>query len=1033
METFLQEILFNRKKTFLFFCTLVMSLLISISGFSQSAGWVQKQSLYISALPQTEAVGFSIGSKGYVGLGSNPIALNPGTTQNDFWEFDPVTNVWTQKANYPGAGGPGAVGFSIGGKGFVGTGSAQSGFWAYDPVSNIWTQKSDVPGGIRTDAVGFSISGKGYIGTGSDKTGPTDLFGYKFKKDFYEYDPAVDTWTKKSDFPGSARSKAIGINIGNKGYVGLGQDSTDTLQKDFWCYDPIHDAWNKKTDFPSGARYGAAAFSIGGFGYVGTGSTYLSYALERNNNDFYQYDTATDSWSANFGFPGPFRKNAVGFSIGNKGYVGTGEISQDLVNTPLTQGPLYDFYEFDPSGSVWTRKANLGGESRTGAVGFSIGANGYVGGGVIAGALIFKNDLWEYDPSTNLWSKKYGTDNGSGLQNQTGFAIGNMGFIGGGSYYTGGGRYQYYGGVGEYDPNSNSIVSIANFPAATRSYAAGFSIGNKGYFGAGISGLGGTVFLNDFWEYDQQTNVWTQKADFPGQPGNTGGFNIGSKGYLFGSGFWEYDPALNSWKQKANPPAGTFPPGLGYLGFGIGNKGYAFTGNGFQVYDPATDTWTKTVDFPDPDGAGVAFSIGNKGYAGFGNDNHLWEFNPAESGIETSVTTNSFCSSAPFPVPFFALGVYNPDNIFTAQLSDSSGNFANPVLIGSVSATSSDSIQATIPNNIRPGSAYRIRVVSSSPAITGSDNGFNLTIGLLILPKAQNKTIYLNADGQASLSPEDITPGSLTYCTPLTLSLDKSAFDCSKLGINPVVLTASDGNGMIVRDTVQINVLDTIPPVISNVSLKLNRPEHLNARQHMILTINYQTADNCATPATSLSVSGNNTQNSSSPDWSIIDNHHILLDIKSVNPWTGHSGKQEKIGIYLLSITATDASGNKTTTRVKFPLVPGFLGGHLPELIWPNESVDSNSMNLSPEDATLGLMVNAMPNPTRNYFSLMIQSNSDQRVTVLVTDMLGRLVESRSNVSANGTIQLGYEYGPGTYFLKIIQGAEQHIVKLIKQ
>ncbi len=1023
MESFLQEILFNRKKALLFSCALVLSLLISFSVFSQSAGWVQKQSLYISALPRTDAVSFSIGNKGYIGLGSN---------QKDFWEFDPVTNVWTQKANYPGAGGSGAVGFSTGGKGFVGTG-AQYDFWEFDPVSNNWTQKADVPGGIRTDAVGFSISGKGYIGTGSNQTGPAQIFGITYKADFYEYDPVADAWTKKSDFPGTARTKAIGINIGNKGYVGLGQGS-DSLQNNFWCYDPANDAWNKKADFPWGARWGAAAFSIGGFGYVGTGSTYpFGNSLERNNNDFYQYDTATDSWSANIGFPGVFRKNAVGFSIGNKGYVGTGEISQDIVSTPLTQGPLYDFYEFDPSGSVWTRKANLGGESRTGAMGFSIGANGYLGGGRIASAFTFKNDLWEFDPSTNSWSKKYGTDDGTGLQNQTGFAIGNRGFIGGGSYYTGGGRYQNYGGVGEYDPASNNLVPMASFPAPARSYGAGFSIGNKGYFGAGISGLGGTEFLNDFWEYDQQTNVWTQKADFPGLPGNTGGFSIGSKGYLNGSGFWEYDPALNTWKQKANPLAGAYPPGVGYLGFGIGNKGYAFTNNGVQVYDPATDTWTKTADFPDPDGAGVAFSIGNKGYAGFGNDNHFWEFTPAESGIETSVTTNSFCSSSPFPVPFFAFGVYNPDNIFTAQLSDSSGNFANPLVIGSLPATSSDTIQATIPNNIRPGSAYRIRVVSSSPAITGSDNGINLTIGIPILSKAQNKTIYLNADGQASLSPEDITSGSLTDCTPLNLSLDKSGFDCSTLGINPVVLTVSNGNGMILRDTVQINVLDTIPPVVSNVSLRLNRPENLHARQNMILTINYQVADNCATPGISLSVSGNNTQNSNGPGWTIIDNHHILLDMNSANPWTGNSGRQDKMGIYLFSITATDASGNKTTTRLKFPLLPAFLNGRLPELIWPNESVDSIPMNLLPKDATIGLIVQTMPNPTRNYFNLIIQSNSNQGVTVLVTDLLGIIVESRTNVSANGTIQLGHEYSPGTYFLKIIQGDEQKTVKLIKQ
>jgi N-acetylneuraminic acid mutarotase len=1019
METLLQEILFNRKKISIFSCVIALTLLISFSCIAQSAGWVQKQALYLSALPRTDAVGFSIGNKGYIGLGSN---------QKDFWEFDPVTNVWTQKANYPGAANSGAVGFSIGSKGFVGTGSAQYDFWEYDPVSNNWTQKADVPGGIRTDAVGFSISGKGYIATGSDKTGPTQLFGYKYKNDFYEYDPAADVWTKKSDFPGSARTKAIGINIGNKGYVGLGQGS-DSLQNDFWCYDPAKDAWNKKADFPWGARYGAAGFGIGGFGYVGTGSTYLNgNGPERNNNDFYQYDTATDSWSGNIGFPGVIRVNAVGFSIGNKGYIGTGEINQDIPNPPLSRGPLLDFYEFDPAGSVWTKKANLGGGTRTGAVGFGIGGKGYVGTGY---DLAYKNDFWEYDTSTNAWSQKADLP-ALGREFATGFSIGNKGYIGGG---VNGGVERTSGWMSdfwEYDPVLNSWNSKAIIPGLPRQNAAGFSIGHKGYLGTGIFRASE---MSDFWEYDPATDGWTRKADFGGGiTGIASGFSIGSKGYMCGgeltTGFWEYDTTADTWTQKANLAGGS---GVFKNGFSIGNKGYGFTGNEVQVYDPVTDTWTKTADFPDPDGAGVAFNIGNNGYAGFGNDNHFWEFTLAESGIKTSVTSNSFCSSSPFLVPFFAFGVYNPDNIFTAQLSDSSGSFANPLVIGSLPATSSDTIQATIPNNIRPGSAYRIRVVSSSPAITGSDNGINLSIGLPILSKAQNKTIYLNADGQASLSPEDITSGSLTSCTPLNLSLDKSGFDCSTLGINPVVLTASDGNGIILRDTVQINVLDTIPPVVSNVRLILNRPENLHARRDMILTINYQVADNCATPGISLSVSGNNTQNSNGPGWTIIDNHHILLDMNSANPWNGNSGRQHKIGIYLFSITATDASGNKTITRLKFPLLPVFLNSRIPELIWPNESVDSIPMNLLPEDATIGLMVRTMPNPTWNYFSLIIQSNSNQGVTVLVTDLLGRIVESRTNVSANGTIQLGHEYRPGSYFLKIIQGDEQKTVKLIKQ
>jgi Secretion system C-terminal sorting domain len=70
-------------------------------------------------------------------------------------------------------------------------------------------------------------------------------------------------------------------------------------------------------------------------------------------------------------------------------------------------------------------------------------------------------------------------------------------------------------------------------------------------------------------------------------------------------------------------------------------------------------------------------------------------------------------------------------NVFTAQLSNSVGSFASPVNIGSIGATGSGSIQATIPVGTPGGAGYRIRVVSSNPTvIVGSDNGSNLTVNV---------------------------------------------------------------------------------------------------------------------------------------------------------------------------------------------------------------------------------------------------------------------------------------------------------------
>jgi hypothetical protein len=69
--------------------------------------------------------------------------------------------------------------------------------------------------------------------------------------------------------------------------------------------------------------------------------------------------------------------------------------------------------------------------------------------------------------------------------------------------------------------------------------------------------------------------------------------------------------------------------------------------------------------------------------------------------------------------------------VFTAQLSDASGSFASPTNIGTVvsNASGSQSISATIPAGISGGTNFRIRVRSTNPNSTGTDNDDDFSIG----------------------------------------------------------------------------------------------------------------------------------------------------------------------------------------------------------------------------------------------------------------------------------------------------------------
>lgn len=117
----------------------------------------------------------------------------------------------------------------------------------------------------------------------------------------------------------------------------------------------------------------------------------------------------------------------------------------------------------------------------------------------------------------------------------------------------------------------------------------------------------------------------------------------------------------------------------------------------------------------------------------------VWFYDlPRNITVDAPLST-TLCPGATVPVHYTRTGSFNqgsfllPANVFRAQLSDASGSFDAPVVIGSVTSNQSGTINATIPLNTPAGSGYRIRVVATSPGHTGNDNGFDLAIGALPL------------------------------------------------------------------------------------------------------------------------------------------------------------------------------------------------------------------------------------------------------------------------------------------------------------
>jgi len=217
------------------------------------------------------AIAFTINGKGYFGIG-----YNGKEKLKDFWEFDPTTNSWTRKADFGGSARYGAVGFALLNKGFIGTGddgSENRDFWEYDPALDQWSQIASVGGSKRQDAMTFTINDKAYVCGGTNNG--------VYLTDLWQFDPQSGEWTQKGDIDANddwtiKRSGACAFTLGSKSYICLGYYSTG-IRNDVWEYDPTADTWTRKYDFEGTGRQKAVSFVVNNHAYIALGksSTYF--------------------------------------------------------------------------------------------------------------------------------------------------------------------------------------------------------------------------------------------------------------------------------------------------------------------------------------------------------------------------------------------------------------------------------------------------------------------------------------------------------------------------------------------------------------------------------------------------------------------------------------------------------------------------------------------------------------------------------------------------------------------------------------
>lgn len=201
---------------------------------------------------------------------------------------------------------------------------------------------------------------------------------------------------------------------------------------------------------------------------------------------------------------------------------------------------------------------------------------------------------------------------------------------------------------------------------------------------------------------------------------------------------------------------------------------------------------------------------------------------------------------------------------------------------------------------------------------------------------AQNLTVYLNQNGETTITPQMVNNGSFDNCQVTNLSISKSTFNCNDIGSNTIILTASDSEGNHDTSAALITVLDTVKPIVNtqNISVYLNASGQASITSQMV---NNNSSDACGIASLSVSQENftcanlgintvqllvtdvNGNSKSQNAMVTVIDTIKPIVNTQNINLYLTASG-QAGITPVLINNNSFDACGitNMTLSKTVF-------------------------------------------------------------------------------------------------------------------
>ncbi len=376
--------------------------------------------------------------------------------------------------------------------------------------------------------------------------------------------------------------------------------------------------------------------------------------------------------------------------------------------------------------------------------------------------------------------------------------------------------------------------------------------------------------------------------------------------------------------------------------------------------------------------------------------------------------------------------------------------------------------------------ANTVTLTATDPSGRSSSCNATVTVNDIAAPVVSCNTVVVTlSGGTATITVDDVNGGASDNCS-YTLAVEPSFFQCSDLGDNDAILTATDQSGNSSSCIAVVRVLGGSPFTCSVTSTPEPSSQITNAPPTVIY-LGY--GPQRTKLAVSTSVPGNYTYS-----WSPaagLDCTDCAAPIFS--PVTN--------GVFVFTATVTDQHGCQSTCSISICVVdvrasggcgrgngggtggtagspnhgnsPGFVyvchvppgnpanahvicigvagvPAHVPlhggdrlgrceiNCSFAKTDETDNVPQLIYDETGEGFDILVYPNPFSSQFHITVETFSEERIDIRMFDVLGQIVAVQNGVEPNKDIVLGDGLSNGFYFIEVTQGGIKRVIRMTK-